>query len=111
MRTEHEKFFAKAIGIFTLVYFGVGSAVLAGDDLGFVWISSAFGISIIAMAYSIGHISRAHLSTGVSLGVLVLAKRPQQISSDMLSAKPWCDCCRARHLSDRNGQGPLGWGG
>jgi len=68
-----KKFIAEAIA-FTLVFFGVGSAVLAGGDIGFVGISFAFGISIVAMAYSIGHISGAHLNPAVSLGVLVAGK-------------------------------------
>lgn len=69
-----KKYLAEVIGTFTLVFFGVGSAVLAGGDIGFVGISFAFGISIVAMAYSIGHISGAHLNPAVSLGVLVAGK-------------------------------------
>jgi aquaporin Z len=71
---EMNKYIAELIGTFTLVFFGVGSAVLAGDQIGFVGISFAFGISVVAMAYSIGQISGAHLNPAVSMGVLVAGK-------------------------------------
>lgn len=69
-----KSYIAEAIGTFTLVFFGVGSAVLAGGDIGFVGISFAFGISVVAMAYSIGHISGAHLNPAVSIGALVAGR-------------------------------------
>jgi aquaporin Z len=71
---EMKKYIAEAIGTFALVFFGVGSAVLAGGDIGFVGISFAFGISVVAMAYSIGHISGAHLNPAVSMGALVAGR-------------------------------------
>lgn len=69
-----KSYIAEAIGTFTLVFFGVGSAVVAGGDIGFVGISFAFGISVVAMAYSIGHISGAHLNPAVSIGALVAGR-------------------------------------
>lgn len=57
-----------------LVFFGVGSAVLAGGDIGFTGISFAFGLSVVAMAYSIGSISGAHLNPAVSMGAFVAAR-------------------------------------
>ncbi len=71
---------AEAIGTFVLVFFGVGSAVLAGGGVGvaspiaITGISFAFGISVIAMAYSIGQVSGAHLNPAVSLGALVAGR-------------------------------------
>lgn len=71
------KYIAEAIGTFVLVFFGVGSAVLAGggigiaDSISITGISLAFGISVVAMAYSIGQISGAHLNPAVSMGALV----------------------------------------
>ena len=71
------KYIAEAIGTFTLVFFGVGAAVLAGagvgltDPINITGISLAFGISVVAMAYSIGQVSGAHLNPAVSLGCLV----------------------------------------
>lgn len=69
-----KKYIAELIGTFTLVFFGVGSAVLAGGDIGFTGISLAFGISVVAMAYSIGQISGAHLNPAVSMGALVAGR-------------------------------------
>ncbi|MEL6794811.1 MAG: aquaporin Z [Pseudomonadota bacterium] len=69
-----KSYLAETIGAFALVFFGVGSAVLAGGDIGYVGISFAFGISVVAMAYSIGHISGAHLNPAVSIGVLAAGK-------------------------------------
>lgn len=75
-----KKYIAEMIGTFTLVFFGVGSAVLAGggigvaDPISITGISLAFGISIIAMAYSIGTVSGAHLNPAVSLGALVAGR-------------------------------------
>jgi len=71
---------AELIGTFVLVFFGVGSAVLAGSGIGvadaisITGISFAFGISVVAMAYSIGAVSGAHLNPAVSLGALVAGR-------------------------------------
>ena len=75
-----QKYIAEMIGTFTLVFFGVGSAVLAGggigiaDSISITGISFAFGISVVAMAYSIGQISGAHLNPAVSMGALVAGR-------------------------------------
>lgn len=73
-------YIAEAIGTFVLVFFGVGSAVFAGGGIGIsapisiIGISFAFGISVIAMAYSIGQVSGAHLNPAVSMGALVAGR-------------------------------------
>lgn len=67
-------FTAEVIGTFILVFFGCGSAVFMGEHIGMLGISLAFGLSIVAAAYSIGHISGAHLNPAVSLGMLVAGK-------------------------------------
>lgn len=71
-----KKPFAEFIGTFILVFFGVGSAVLMGDQIGFHGIAMAFGLSIVAAAYGIGAISGAHLNPAVSLGFLLSGQMP-----------------------------------
>lgn len=68
------KALAEAIGTFTLVFIGCGSAVIAGEHIGFTGISFAFGLGLIAMAYGIGPISGCHINPAVSLGMLVAGR-------------------------------------
>ncbi len=65
---------AEALGTFILVLFGCGSAVLMGEHIGMLGISLAFGISIVAAAYSLGAISGAHLNPAVSLGMVTAGR-------------------------------------
>ena len=70
MKTS-QKFFAEFIGTFILVLGGCGTAVFASsqDFVGILGVALAFGLTIVAAAYAIGHISGAHLNPAVSLGV------------------------------------------
>lgn len=95
---------AELFGTFWLVLGGCGSAVLAAGipelGLGYLGVSFAFGLTVVTMAYAIGHISGCHLNPAVSIGLVAggrfkAAELPHYIIAQVLggilaAAMIWC---------------------
>ena len=69
-----KRYMAEVIGTFTLVFMGCATVLFMVDEVGLLGVSLAFGLSVIAMAYSIGHISGAHLNPAVSIGAMIAGR-------------------------------------
>ena len=73
-----KKYFSELIGTCVLVFMGCGTAMLVGCDSvkggGYILTAMAFGLSIVAMAYSVGNVSGGHFNAAVTLAMLIRRK-------------------------------------
>lgn len=72
--TTSKKAAAELLGTFVLVFGGCGTAVLAGAGVGLGGISAAFGLTVVAMAYAVGHVSGGHFNPAVTVGAAVAGR-------------------------------------
>jgi len=91
MHTLTQRIAAETFGTFWLVLGGCGSAVLAGEYIGAAGVALAFGLTVLTMAYAVGHVSGGHFNPAVTLG-LATAKRfdwkdvPQYVGAQLVGA-------------------------
>ncbi len=89
--TLTKRMVAEAFGTFWLVFGGCGSAVLAAGypdvGIGLVGVSVAFGLTVLTMAYAIGHISGCHLNPAVTLGLVAGGRHPIREAGPYIGAQ------------------------
>lgn len=72
--TTSKKAAAELLGTFVLVFGGCGTAVLAGHEVGWLGVALAFGLTVLAMAYAVGHVSGGHFNPAVTVGAALAGR-------------------------------------
>ncbi len=114
--TQARPLAAEFIGTFWLVFGGCGSAVLAAAfpevGIGLLGVSFAFGLTVLTMAYAIGHISGCHLNPAVSVGLAAAGKfRWSDVAPYIVMQVAGATVAALRALPDRQRQGRASSGG
>ena len=105
MEERMKRYGAEFIGTFWLVLGGCGSAVLAAAfpdvGIGLLGVSLAFGLTVLTMAYAIGHISGCHLNPAVSIGLYVGGRfEARELVPYIIAQVLGGDCRRWRPVPD-----------
>ena len=74
VHTLSQRLAAEAFGMFWLVFGGCGSAIFAAEFIGIYGVALAFGLTVVTMAYAVGHVSGGHFNPAITVG-LAAAKR------------------------------------
>jgi aquaporin Z len=86
-----DKLAAEAIGTFWLTFGGCGSAVIAAGvpqvGIGMLGVSLAFGLTVLTMAYAIGHVSGCHLNPAVTVGLVAGGRFPASLAIPYIIAQ------------------------